>query len=185
MFAARQCTRRLLAALDHRRGGLLDHAVRGRSRGGGGRLAAAGHATRTVRRGLRATRGTHDGETVLIETSDDHGDVARTLADTTGATTSTRRETLHGRALVGVGGRDEELVGLEAVVVHGVRDGAVQHLHDGVGGFTLGARENVARVSHVFSTDEVENDAGLGGRHRVVLDLGASARTFVGLGSGH
>ena len=61
----------------------------------------------------------------------DDGDVAGPLADARGLPTGPGTPALHGRALVGVAGRDVELLGTLLVVVGRVGHGRRQDLADG------------------------------------------------------
>ena len=99
-------------------------------------------------------------EALVVESRHDHRDVARALQDLAGASARAGREALHGDALVGVGGRDEELVGVHGVVGDGVRDGRSEDLADDVGGLTGRAGEDLARGGDVLAADEVQARRG-------------------------
>ena len=112
---------------------VLQRLVLGCFRGGGLALVDARllvgpatrrrHATGTTDGGLGAARVAQRLEAIVVQTRHDHRDVTGALEDLSGATTRTWREALHRDALVGVGGRDEELFGEHRVVRDGVRDG--------------------------------------------------------------
>ena len=129
--------------------------------------------------------GRHDRQALVGQPAHDDRDVAGALADAGGAAAGPGAPALERRALVGVAGRHEELVGGQAVVVLGVGDGRVEALEDHPGDVALGELEDLEGPGDGLATDEVEDLAGLVGRRADVLDLGADARALVGLGAGH
>ena len=97
--------------------------------------------------GLGATRVAQRLEALVVEARHDDRDVTGLLVDLAGASTRTRREALHGDALIGVGGRDEEFVGLHRVVRDGVGDGRGEDLADHVGGLAVRAGQDLCARS--------------------------------------
>ena len=96
----------------------------------------------------------------------DDGDVAGALADPGGPAAGPGAQALERRALVGVAGRHEQLLGGDRVVVLGVGDGRVQALQDR-GGRCRARRTSGSRwPRRRLAADEVEHLAGLVGRHR-------------------
>ena len=87
------------------------------------RLATTGpgDTARTAVRGLGGDAGTPAGDLLVGHAGEDDRDVAGALADARRTTTCAGPPALQRRALVGVAGGDVELVGIEPVVVLGVR----------------------------------------------------------------
>ena len=69
-------------------------------------------------------------------------------------------EPLHGRALVGEGRGDEELVGDLAVIVDGVRDRRGEDLGDDRGGLARRGGQDLLGAHDVLAAHEVEHLAG-------------------------
>jgi hypothetical protein len=111
----------------------------------------------------------------------DHRDVARALADAAGAAAGTRLEALDGDALVGVTGRDEQLLGVDGVVVLGVGHRGCQHLAHDLRGVTLAETQDLGGSLHVLATDQVEDHANLVRRDADVPGDGARSLALVGL----
>ena len=136
--------------------------------------------------------GLDDGDALVAHAGDDHGDVARALVDAGRTATGTGAETLERRALVGEAGDDVELVGVLAVVVDGVGDGAGEHLADVTGDVAVGELQDLVGRHDVEATDQVEHHTGLRGRRTHVAGGGLRAGAFAGderllveLGTGH
>ena len=77
-----------------------------------------------------------------------HGDVRRALADPARPAAGPGAEALERRALVGEGGEDEQLLDVLAVVVHGVGDGAGEHLAHVGGGGPVGELQHLVGPLH-------------------------------------
>jgi hypothetical protein len=121
------------------------------------------------------------GQLVGVHAAHDDRDVARALADAGGPAPGPGAPALEGRALVGEAGRHVELVGVDLVVVLGVGHGGGEHLADLGGDGPVGELEHAVGVLDVEPADEVEDLAGLVGRHAEVPDLGAGAGPLVRL----
>src|SRR6476646_5050589 len=98
-----------------------------------------------------------------------HGDVAGALADAVGTTLGARPEPLHRRAFVDVRSADHQcalvkcftcLVGLHT----SVRNGALQHLADGLAGRLRCELQHRNGLGRLLATDQVHDAAGLLGR---------------------
>ena len=90
--------------------------------------AGAGHPAGPLGQLLGAAAGLEPLQLLVRHAAHDHGDVAGALADAGGPAPGPGPPALDGRALVGEAGRDEQLLGVELVVVLGVGHGGVQHL---------------------------------------------------------
>ena len=116
--------------------------------------------------------GLDDLQTLVAHSGDDHRDVAGPLVDPARPSPSAGTEALERRTLVGVAGHDEEFLDVLAVVVHGVGDGAGEHLADLGGGGAVGELQHLVGPADIEAADQVENGAGLGGRAAQVLGGG-------------
>ena len=127
--------------------------------------------------GLRLLAVLQHLEALVAQAGDDDGDVARALADARRPAAGAGPEAAQRRALVGVAGEHEQLVGVLLVVVHGVGDGAGEHLADVLGDVAGRELQHLVGAAHVEAADEVEDLAGLGGRAAQVLGGGLGGRT--------
>ena len=102
-------------------------------------------------------------------------DVARALEDLVDAAARARAPALQRRALVGVGGLDDQVVAVpvQERVRLGVRDGRAQHLLDVLGGRALREGEDRPRLGHAAPADVREHDPRLARREADPLGLRA------------
>ena len=124
-------------------------------------------------------------ELVGRHAADDDRDVSGALADARRSPPGAWPPALERRALVGEARRDVELVLVLLVVVHGVGRGRVEQLGDLARHGSLGVLEHGAGFVDRQAADEVEDLAGLVGRHPQELDARPGARLLVGLGDSH
>ena len=83
------------------------------------------------------------------------------------AATGTRAEALQRRALVGEAGHDEQLVGvLLVVVLTALATALASTLRTSLATLAVGELQHLVGAPHVEAADQVEHDAGLGGRRR-------------------
>ena len=128
---------------------------------------------------------THGLESGLVVAGHDDRNVAGALENLSGPSTCTRPPTLQRRALVGVAGGDEELLGRDPVVVLSIGHGRFQQFADDVGHRALRERKDLGGTAIGLTAYEVEHLTGLGGRHTDVPGNGPGTRTFVGLDGDH
>ena len=125
------------------------------------------------------------GEHGLLIAAHDDRDVAGALQYLRGASTCTGAPALQRRALVGVTGRHEELLGRDVVVVLSVGHCRIQALADHLGYRSLREGQNLGRTTVGLAPDEVEHRTGLARRHADVLDDRTRPGALIGLQAGH
>ena len=83
--------------------------------------------------------------------------MARRLADAVTTAFGTGRKTLERGALFDVDGFHPQLVDVGSVVVFSVGDGGLNHLLDNASRFFLRERQNVQRLIHFFTANQVSD----------------------------
>src|SRR5271166_6535966 len=111
--------------------------------------------------------------------------MAGPLADSSGAAAGAGAPALERRSLVREASGHEELVGIEAVVVEGVRRCGAKQLADDRRHLSVAVLEDLRGSLKVLVPDEVEDLARLVGGHARVPENRSRPRPLVGLDARH
>lgn len=125
------------------------------------------------------------GDPILGETAHDDRDVARPLSDPGSTPAGSGPPSLEGTAFVSEAGRDIQVLGVLAIVVHGIGHCRSQDLGHQHRRFPVGEGKYLCSPINFLTPDEVEHLAHLVGRGTAVTENCPGTLALVRLDPGH